>query len=97
MTDPVPETDHDRRRAADAAAVSLRQALGRAWWALLWERLWPALASIATAVGFFLAVSWLGLWLWLPPMGRAVGLFVFATWNDVSHFGWFNWVAKLIG
>jgi regulator of sigma E protease len=26
-----------------------------------------------------------------------VCLFVFATWNDVSHFGWFNWVAKLIG
>ena len=26
-----------------------------------------------------------------------VCLFVFATFNDVSHFGWFNWVAKLIG
>lgn len=26
-----------------------------------------------------------------------VGLFVFATWNDISHLGWFSWVAKLIG
>ncbi len=43
----------------------------------------------------------------LPPMAveycfRAgvallVCLFVFATWNDFSHFGWFNWVAKLVG
>ena len=30
-------------------------------------------------------------------MAVLVCLFVFATWNDVSHFGWFNWVAKLIG
>ena len=43
----------------------------------LWERLWPALAAPATAVGLFLAVSWLGLWLWLPPVGRAIGLCLF--------------------
>jgi uncharacterized protein (TIGR02302 family) len=35
------------------------------------------LASIATVIGLFLAVSWLGLWLWLPPAARAVGLGVF--------------------
>lgn len=26
-----------------------------------------------------------------------VCLFVFATFNDVTHFGWFSWVARLIG
>ena len=54
----------------------LARALRRAWWTILWERLWPALASLAVAVGIFLAVSWAGLWLVLPPMGRAVALFV---------------------
>jgi uncharacterized protein (TIGR02302 family) len=55
----------------------LDRALTRARWSILWERLWPALASIATAVGLFLALSWLGLWLWLPPVGRAIGLGLF--------------------
>ena len=55
----------------------LERALGRARWTTFWERLWPALAMIATAVGLFLAVSWLGLWLWLPPLARAVMLFGF--------------------
>jgi uncharacterized protein (TIGR02302 family) len=54
----------------------LARALRRAWWTILWERLWPALASLAVAIGIFLAVSWAGLWLWLPPLGRAVALFV---------------------
>jgi hypothetical protein len=48
----------------------LARALGRARWTIFWERLWPALASVATVVGLFLAVSWFGLWLWLPPIGR---------------------------
>ena len=55
----------------------LARALRRARWTIFWERLWPALASIATVIGLFLAVSWLGLWLWLPPAARAVGLGVF--------------------
>ncbi|MSP30659.1 MAG: RIP metalloprotease RseP [Acetobacteraceae bacterium] len=43
----------------------------------------------------------------LPPLaveycfraGLAVlaGLFVFATWNDVTHLGWFTWLAKMLG
>jgi hypothetical protein len=76
-------------RPADAAAPHqlppqeragddlLARALRRARWTILWERLWPALASIATLIGLFLAVSWLGLWLWLPPAGRAIGLGIF--------------------
>ena len=55
----------------------LSRALSRARWSILWERLWPALASIATAAGLFLAASWLGLWVALPPLGRAIGLFLF--------------------
>jgi uncharacterized protein (TIGR02302 family) len=55
----------------------LARALERARWTILWERLWPALASLATVIGLFLAASWLGLWLWLPATGRAIGLGVF--------------------
>src|SRR6516165_2897113 len=57
----------------------LARALGWARWAVFWERLWPALATLATAIGFFLAVSWLGLWLWLPPIGRAIVLGAFVV------------------
>jgi uncharacterized protein (TIGR02302 family) len=65
---------------ADSETRSLLgHALKRARWAVFWERLWPAVAAIATAIGLFLAVSWLGLWLWLPPLGRAIGLFGFAV------------------
>jgi hypothetical protein len=55
----------------------LARALDRARLAILWERLWPAMAAPATAVGLFLAVSWLGVWQWLPPIGRAIGLCLF--------------------
>src|SRR5437870_11329037 len=63
-----------QERAGDGV---LARALGRARWTIFWERLWPALASLATDVGLFLAVSWLGLWLWLPPFARAMTLGVF--------------------
>ena len=66
-----------RPRAGAGRDGVLARALGRARWTIFWERLWPALASIATVIGLFLAVSWLGLWLWLPPIGRAIGLGVF--------------------
>src|SRR5215813_4119989 len=55
----------------------LARALKRARLSILWERLWPALATLATAVGLFLAVSWLGVWLMLPPLGRAIGVGMF--------------------
>jgi hypothetical protein len=40
----------------------------RAHWTIFWERVWPALATLA----------WLGLWLWLPPLGRATAVLAFA-------------------
>ena len=61
------------------AGEMLERALRRARWTTFWERLWPPLATIATAIGIFLAVSWLGLWLWLPPIGRAIALFGFVV------------------
>ena len=57
--------------------AALARALDRARWAILWERLWPALATPAVAVGLFLAVSWLGAWFWLPAVGRAIGVGLF--------------------
>ncbi len=71
-------TDLPDRRSPDeqGADTLLARALRRAWWTILWERLWPALASLAVAIGLFLAVPGRGLWLWLPPMGRAVALFI---------------------
>src|SRR5262245_11147498 len=67
----------EQTAASRGLVGALETALTRARWSIFWERLWPALAAIATAIGLFLAVSWLGLWLWLPPIGRAVGLFIF--------------------
>jgi uncharacterized protein (TIGR02302 family) len=58
--------------------VLLARAVQRARGSLLWERLWPALATFAMAVGLFLTFSWAGLWLVLPPIGRAIGLSIFA-------------------
>ena len=72
----VSTPDSSDRPAEHGRGVLLR-ALSRARWSIFWERLWPALASLATAAGLFLAASWLGLWLALPPLGRAIGLFVF--------------------
>src|SRR5260221_12958036 len=60
-----------------AGSDVLTRALVRARWTIFWERLWPALASVATVIGLFLAVSWLGLWLWMPPIARAIGLGIF--------------------
>src|SRR5260370_38101135 len=69
---------NDASRLPDAGDT-LERALRRARWTGFWERLWPPLATLATAVGIFLAVSWLGLWLWLPPIGRAIALCGFAV------------------
>src|SRR5260221_14174956 len=60
-----------------AGSDVLTRALVRARWTIFWERLWPALASVATVIGLFLAGSWLGLRLWVPPIARAIGLGIF--------------------
>jgi uncharacterized protein (TIGR02302 family) len=62
----------------------LARALKRARGSLLWERLWPALATLATALGLFLAFSWAGLWLVLPPLARAIGLVLFAIVTAIA-------------
>jgi uncharacterized protein (TIGR02302 family) len=79
LPDPAPG-----RGGEPAAGSLLATALRRARWAILWERLWPALATLATVIGLFLAVSWLGVWLWLPPLGRAAGLLAFAALTVVA-------------
>jgi uncharacterized protein (TIGR02302 family) len=81
LTDQTPEhMDTERRlRPGGEVATAFGRALTLAQWSIFWERLWPALASIATIVGLFIAVSWLGLWLWLPPLGRGIGDAVFAV------------------
>ena len=61
------------------ARLMLSRAIKRARGSLLWERLWPALAALATATGLFLALSWAGLWLALPPLGRIIGLVLFVA------------------
>ncbi len=71
-------TERGERRA-QTTQVLLVRALQRARGSLLWERLWPALAFLATAVGLFLAFSWAGVWLVLPPLGRAIGLLIFVA------------------
>ena len=55
----------------------LRRAIKRARASLFWERLWPLVAALLTAVGLFLAFSWAGLWLALSPLARAIALSVF--------------------
>lgn len=76
-TGAAPRADRVRTEVR-RAEHRLRSALQRARAALLWERVWPALAAMGGAFGLFLIASWLGLWLALPPYGRVAGLLLFA-------------------
>jgi uncharacterized protein (TIGR02302 family) len=67
-------TDQPRGRQP---RLSLARAIQRARGSLLWERLWPPLAAMATAAGLFFAFSWAGLWIVLPPIARAIGVVLF--------------------
>jgi uncharacterized protein (TIGR02302 family) len=69
--------DDEPRGRESPTRLLLARAMRRARGSLLWERLWPALAGLATAVGLFLAFSWAGLWLMLPPVARAAGFIFF--------------------
>src|ERR1700688_5024415 len=73
-------------RSAEATRALLEATLKRGGWTIFWERLWPALTSLATAIGLFLALSWLGLWLWLPPLGRAAAVIACAAIAVVAAF-----------
>lgn len=68
------DQSHDPERPT---RLLLTRVLRRARGSILWERLWPALAMLATVAGLFLAFSWVGLWLVLPPLARAIGLVAF--------------------
>jgi uncharacterized protein (TIGR02302 family) len=69
--------DQQPQDPAQPMRLKLARALQRARGSLFWEKLWPALAYIAVAVGLFLAFSWAGLWIVLPPLGRAIGCVLF--------------------
>jgi hypothetical protein len=86
---------NDASRQPDAGEM-LERALRRARWTTLWERLWPPLVTIATAVGIFLAVSWLGVWLWLPPIGRAIVLsgFLVLTVAAIVPLAWVRFPSR---
>ena len=69
--------DEQPDNRVQSTRIMLARALTRARGSLLWERVWPALATLATAIGLFLALSWAGLWIVLPPLARAAGLVIF--------------------
>jgi len=76
--------DEQPQQREHPTRVLLAQALKRARGSLLWEKLWPALATLATALGLFLAFSWAGLWLVLPPLPRAIGLLLFVVVTAIA-------------
>ena len=86
MTEATLPNTGPQPRSAEATRALLEATLKRARWTIFWERLWPALTSLATAIGLFLALSWLGLWLWLPPLGRAAAVIACAAIAVVAAF-----------
>ena len=76
--------DEQPKQREHPTRALLARALKRARGSLLWERLWPALATLATALGLFLAFSWAGLWLALPPLARAIGLLLFVIVTAIA-------------
>src|SRR5450759_1503254 len=73
--------DEQPKQREHPTRVLLARALKRARGSLLWEKLWPALATLATALGLFLAFSWAGLWLVLP---RAISLLLFVAVTAIA-------------
>ena len=96
MSESTEPTDEERRVRGEAM---LTRGLRRARFAIFWEHLWPALASIATATGLFLALSWFGLWVSLPPLGRAIGLFAFFVLAVAATVPliWVRWPSAIEG
>ncbi len=75
--------DQDRDRP-QSPQLLLARAVKRARGSLFWERLWPAVATLAVAIGLFLALSWAGLWIVLPPLARAVVLVILLIFIAVA-------------
>jgi uncharacterized protein (TIGR02302 family) len=73
----TPDPSQPGREPDDVARLQLTQALRRAQYAIAWERGWPVLARLLSAVGLFLMVSWAGLWLALPFIARVIGVGLF--------------------
>ncbi len=78
------DLDEQPKQQEHPTRALLARALKRARGSLLWERMWPALATLATALGLFLAFSWAGLWLVLPPLARAIGLVLFVVVTAIA-------------
>ena len=73
----LPRRPEDRT-PEDHARELLDRAIGRARYALFWERAWPALARAGVPLALFLAVSFAGVWLSAPIGARIAGVLLFA-------------------
>ncbi|WMS43247.1 TIGR02302 family protein [Acuticoccus sp. MNP-M23] len=54
--------------------------------AIVWERLWPAVAPMVGVLALFLATAWMGLWIGAPALLKGAALAVFAVLFVAS--GW---------
>ncbi|UJX47538.1 TIGR02302 family protein [Xanthobacter sp. YC-JY1] len=73
----LPRRPQDRT-PEETARDLLERAIGRARYAVFWERAWPAFARVGVAVALFLAVSFAGVWVSAPVWARIVGVVLFA-------------------
>jgi uncharacterized protein (TIGR02302 family) len=62
----------------DTPAARLERLTQRTRAALIWEQIWPPLATAGAVAALFLAVSWAGLWFFAPGWARLAGLGLFA-------------------
>jgi len=54
--------DLKQRTTSDRRLGALEQAIGRARFAILWERAWPRLVPLLSTLGLFVILSWVGFW-----------------------------------
>ena len=86
----APEKTETDRPAGTPAGKRFATLTARSRHALLWEQLWPPIATILVVLGLFLAASWAGLWISIPPLARIFGLVVFGLLlaASLSPFLW---------
>ncbi len=75
----------DRPSQTDWSA-RLRLLQRRAGLALVWERIWPPIASLVYVFALFVIASWLGVWLELSLWGRIIGLSCFGLLTLICLF-----------